>query len=406
MPTPQRPAKRPTPRRGGYRASRPTAAGFREPQPYRARSASSRRSPTVIALLVLSALVVGGAVGAYALVQSAAPHASGSAAGTDSLAVSEEAFEAPEPEVEPTRITITFAGDCTLGTEESFDYASSFTGIYDTEGPDYFFANVKSIFEADDLTVANCEGVLTTATTREDKEYAYKGDPSYAEIFSRSSVEATSVSNNHIYDYGWNSRGDTLAALADAGVTAFGDEIVAYEDVKGVKVALIGANMLSLGLGIQDQVTTSIHAAQDAGAQIIIVFMHWGTMREYDPTDKQIELAHIAIDAGATVVVGSHQHVLQGYEKYNGRYIVYGLGNFCYGGSRTLGDPDCYIFQQTFTLSEEGIETDDAVEVIPCLISSDSERNNYQPTIAEGADRERIEGKIADSSSGVVARAG
>ncbi|WP_180326524.1 CapA family protein [Raoultibacter phocaeensis] len=310
----------------------------------------------------------------------------------------------PEPEAEPTRITMTFAGDCTLGTEESFDYESSFTGVYDAQGPDYFFANVKSLFEQDDLTVVNCEGVLTDSTSREDKEYAYKGDPAYADIFARSSIEAASVSNNHIYDYGWNSRGDTINALTEAGVSAFGDEIVAYREAKGVKIALIGANMLSLGLGIQDSMTANIRAAQDAGAQIIVVFMHWGTMREYDPTDDQIKLAHAAVDAGATIVVGSHQHVLQGYETYNGRSIVYGLGNFCYGGSRTLGDPDCYIFQQTFTMGEDGVELDAAAEVIPCLISSDSERNNYQPAIAEGADKTRIEGKIAESSTGIAGR--
>lgn len=387
----------------GYQASRFASEGTQGPASYRRESAPSHRSsPTAIAFFVLIALVVVGVAGAFALVQSAAPQASSFAAGDDPFAVSEGAFEPP---VEPTRITISFAGDCTLGTEESFDYASSFTGVYDAEGPDYFFAGVKSIFEQDDLTVANCEGVLTEATTREDKEYAYKGDPSYAGIFARSSIEAVSVSNNHIYDYGWGSRGDTLDALADAGVTAFGDEIVSYQEVKGVKIALIGANMLSVGLGIQDRITSSISAAQEAGAQIIIVFMHWGTMSEYDPGNDQIEVAHSAIDAGATVVVGSHQHVLQGYEKYNGRYIVYGLGNFCYGGSRSLFDPDCYIFQQTFTMGEDGVETDDAIRIVPCLISSDRERNNYQPMVAEGADKERIEGKIADSSAGVAARA-
>lgn len=399
----KRSVKRPMLRKDGYRANCSASAGLQGPS-YGRRAAPFRRSfSTVAALFVLIVLVVGGAVGACALVQSAAPQASSFAAGNDPFAVSEGPFEPP---VEPTRITITFAGDCTLGAEESFDYGSSFTGVYDAEGPDYFFAGVKDVFEQDDLTVANCEGVLTAATTREDKEYAYKGDPSYADIFARSSIEAASVSNNHIYDYGWGSRGDTLGALANAGVAAFGDEIVSYQDVKGVKIALVGANMLSVGLGIKDQVTSNIYAAQEAGAQIVIVFMHWGTMGEYDPSDDQIEVAHSAIDAGATVVVGSHQHVLQGYEKYNGRYIVYGLGNFCYGGSRTLFDPDCYLFQQTFTMIEGGVETDDAVKAIPCLISSNKEHNNYQPMVAEGADKERIEGKIEDSGAKIAAREG
>lgn len=407
MHTERRPVKRPTPQKRDPQVSSTYSRGQVDASSYRARARSSQRRTTV-ALAMLLVVLVGGIAGAYALVSSASPSI-GAAVADGSLPVSERGFDAPEqptnePDPNGDSITITFAGDCTLGTEESFDYASSFTGYYDAQGPDYFFSGVKDVFEKDDLTVVNCEGVLTDATTREDKEYAYKGDPSYADIFARSSIEAASISNNHIYDYGWNSRGDTINALSDAGISVFGDEIIAYGEVKGVKIALIGANSLSLGLGTQTSMTANIRAAQDEGAQIIIVFMHWGVMREYDPTDEQIELGRIAIDAGATLVVGSHQHVLQGYEKYNGRYIVYGLGNFCYGGARTLQDPDCYIFQQTFTFADGGVETDDSVEIIPCLISSSSDYNDYRPMIAEGADKERIERKIADSSASVIGR--
>lgn len=306
---------------------------------------------------------------------------------------------------EPVTVTITFAGDCTLGTEERFDQSAAFPAVYEEEGPDYFFANVKDILSADDLTVANCECVLTQAKTREDKKYAYKGDPAYASLFAEASIDAVSVSNNHNRDYGAESYDDTIAALAEAGVDAFGDDLIVYEEVKGVKVALIGAKMISAPLEeMQPKVEAAVHEAQNAGAQIIVVFMHWGIMREYTPTDDMITLAHAAIDAGATTVVGAHQHVVQGYEKYHGRYIAYGLGNFCYGGSLTLRDPDCYLFRQTFTVSENGVAADDAVEIIPCLISSSSDHNNYQPTPAESSDKERIEQKIADSSADIAAR--
>ena len=319
---------------------------------------------------------------------------------------SEAAFSVSEDTYNPpTTITISFAGDCTLGTDENFSYSGSFTQYYDENGADYFFAGVKDIFAADDLTVVNCEGVLTDATTRDDKEYAYKGKPEYAEIFARSSIECTGIWNNHIYDYGWGSRGDTIDALESAGLVVFGDEIIGYTEVKGVKIALIAGNMLTTGLSEENNVIPRIYEAQSQGAQIIIVQMHWGEMSEYNPTDAQIQLARDCIDAGATIVEGSHQHVLQGYEEYNGHYIVYGLGNFCYGGSRGLFDPDCYIFQQTFTLIDGEIQPADSssINVIPCLISSDRSVNNYQPVVVDGDEAARVEGKIEDSNAYIAA---
>lgn len=71
--------------------------------------------------------------------------------------------------------TISAAGDCTLGTDENFDYETGFTGKYDAvQDPSYFFKEVKSIFEADDLTIVNMEGTLTEEETRADKLYALK----------------------------------------------------------------------------------------------------------------------------------------------------------------------------------------------------------------------------------------
>ena len=65
-----------------------------------------------------------------------------------------------------------------------------------------------------------------------------------------------------------------------------------------------------------------------------------------------MELAHLAIDEGADLVIGHHPHVLQGIEKYKGKYIAYSLGNFCFGGNKNPQDKDTMIFQQTFTVTE------------------------------------------------------
>lgn len=394
-----RPARRPVRRSVNHRNAPHS-------QNQRGGRTAPRRSRSWAAILVVAALIAG-AGGLWALAHRTPTDVGGNSVDTPSPSAHEAALDANDTAAtpEPVTITVTFAGDCTLGTEERFDQSRTFPAVYDEEGPDYFFAKVRDILSADDLTIVNCECVLTDATTREDKEYAYKGDPVYANLLAQASIDAASVSNNHNRDYGDESYDDTVEALTEAGVDAFGDDLIAYEDVKGVKVAIIGAKMISAPLEeMQPKVEAAIQEAQNAGAQIIIVFMHWGIMREYTPTDDMITLAHAAIDAGATTVVGAHQHVVQGYEKYHGRYIAYGLGNFCYGGSLTLRDPDCYLFRQTFTVGENGVEADDAIEIIPCLISSSSDHNNYQPIPAEGSDKERIEQKIADSSADIAAR--
>lgn len=340
-----------------------------------------------------------GAAAALAAVAVLVAFASGAFAGAPA---DEPLADAP---ADPVAVTLTFAGDCTLGTDENFDQSTSFNARYDEVGdPSWFFANVAGIFAADDLSVVNMEGTLTASGERQDKTYAFKGEAAYAEVLVRGGIEAASLANNHSKDYGEQSYADTIAALEGAGIPTFGYDRIAYFDVKGVKVALIGTYELARGIDVKDEMTANIRTAQDAGAQLIAVYAHWGVEREYVPDDVQIELAHSAIDAGAHLVIGSHPHVIQGYEKYKGRYIVYSLGNFCFGGNSDPDDKDCLLFQQTFSVAGGEVADDDAVNVVPCSVSSASDRNNYQPTPAEGSEKERIEAKVAESNAAIAER--
>lgn len=306
------------------------------------------------------------------------------------------------PAAEATTITLSFAGDCTLGTDESFDRSTSFNAKYDAvDDPSYFFANVADIFANDDATIVNMEGTLTDSTTRADKTFAFKAAPEYAQILVEGNVEAASLANNHSHDYGEKSYTDTIEAVEAVGIPTFGYDRIAYLDVKGVKVALIGTYELAEGAGIKDEMLSNINAAKEAGAQVIVVYFHWGTERETVPDSVQMELGHAAIDAGATLVVGSHPHVIQGIEEYNGHQIVYSLGNFCFGGNKNPSDKDCMIFQATFTVQGDHVTTD-STEVIPCSISSVSSSNNYQPTPATGDEKERIAAKIKRSSDAIA----
>ena len=301
----------------------------------------------------------------------------------------------------PVSLTLSVVGDCTLGTDETFDYDTSLNAYYENYGADYFLQNVKDIFSADDLTIANFEGTLTDSDEREDKTFAFKAPASYASILTGGSVEAVNTANNHSHDYGEQSFDDTLAALDDAGIVHFGYDETAVMDVKGIKVGLVGIYELYDHLEREQQLKDNIAKVKADGAQLIIVIFHWGNETETVPDSNQTILGRIAIDEGADLVCGHHPHVLQGIETYKGRNIVYSLGNFCFGGNSSPSDMDTMIYQQTFTIDADGVKKDNVTNIIPCSISSAAYDgyNNYQPTPAEGDEATRILGKINERSS-------
>lgn len=305
------------------------------------------------------------------------------------------------PEVQETTITISAAGDCTLGTDEGFNYKRSFKGKYDAvQDPAYFFQNVQPVFAQDDLTIVNMEGTLTEETTREPKQFAFKGDAEYAKILTAGAVETANLANNHSFDYGKKSYEDTITALEAEGISSFGYERTAVMDIKGVKVGLAGVYELAEHIDCKQDLLDNIASLKEQGAQIIIVSFHWGQEKENVPNDVQVELAHTAIDNGADLVLGHHPHVLQGIEEYKGKNIVYSLGNFCFGGNSAPSDMDTMIFQQTFTVKDGKLQEDNVTNILPCKISSAYEEgyNNYQPILAEGEQKEKIFERLSEYS--------
>ena len=285
---------------------------------------------------------------------------------------------------ESRTVTVSAVGDCTLGTDESFNTSTSFNAYEAMNGISYFFQNVRSILEADDATFANFEGTLTTETARESKEYAFKGDPSYTQILTDGSIDVVTLANNHSSDYGAKSLTDTEEALDAAGIDyCIGDKI-AVKEVNGIQTAFIGIYVLNDGMAREEQVKQTIAAAKQQGAKLVIVAFHWGTEKAAEPDETQKSLAHTAIDCGADLVVGHHPHVLQAIEYYKGKYIAYSLGNFCFGGNSAPSDMDTMIFQQTFTIEKGEVQAAAAATVVPCSISSTAGYNDYQPTPTEG----------------------
>lgn len=303
---------------------------------------------------------------------------------------------------EEITITITAAGDVSLGNYVGQDYAWSFREMYDTtDNKSYFFENVYDIFSQDDMTIVNLEGVLTfSEELNPGRTYNIKGDPEYANLLTYGSVEAVSMANNHRLDFGEDGTKDTLAALEPTRIVYAYDNNVGIYETSGIRIGFVSVNEIGWGKGIEQQMKDGIAKLQEAEVDLILACCHWGIEREFYPTDFQQEFGRECIDWGADLVIGHHPHVLQGVEEYQGKYIIYSLANFCFGANRNPADKDTMIAQQTFTFVDGEKQEETEFRIIPCSVSSTSSRNDYRPTPAEGDEASRIIGRLNEYSEG------
>ena len=309
---------------------------------------------------------------------------------------SPQILAAEKEEEEDTVITISAAGDCTLGSDRSSPSSVNFYAVYNKKkNSGYFFKKVKTIFEKDDLTLVNFEGTLTKSSARAQKKFAFKGKPGYVNILKKGSIEAVAFANNHCRDYGQTSYRDTIACFKKADIVYSSYAKVGTYKVKGKKIGMISVNGLENTSYVKQLIHKGMKKLKKKKADICIVSMHAGIERNYSPGATQKSIARYAVKQGANLVLGHHPHVLQGIEKFKGAYIVYSLGNFCFGGNTNPPDKDTMIFQQSFVFHNGKLsKSRSTANVIPCLLSSKKGINNYQPTVAKGKNKARILKKI------------
>lgn len=209
------------------------------------------------------------------------------------------------------------------------------------------------------------------------------------------------MGNNHTYDYGESGFQETKDVLENAGITyAYTQQTGMFTTQDGVKVGIVSSSLLSQSSERTDMLKEGIQNLRKEGAEVVIACCHWGIEKEYYPTDYQQTTAHDLIDAGADLVIGNHPHVLQGVEEYNGKLILYSLGNFCFGGNKNPSDKNTMMFQQTFTIENGEVKTDQLdAKIIPCRLSSSGGYNDYQPVIASGDTKQNIIDQVNEYSS-------
>lgn len=308
---------------------------------------------------------------------------------------------------EEISITISATGDVTMGNYVGQGYAGSFDQTYEQKKDfSYFFKNVKDIFAEDDMTIVNLEGVLTTSTKAEPgRDFSIKGNPDYVNILVDGNVDAVSMENNHRRDFGAQGTTDTVAALDGVQIPYAYEENLGFYEVKGVKIGWVAVNHASFGGSVEPLLKNGIARLKEEGADLVLACCHWGIERQNYPTDAQRSLGKRCIEWGADVVIGHHPHVIQGFESYQGKYIVYSLGNFCFAANKNPADKDSMIFQQTFHFKKtEETEKFELVrygeaKAIPCSISSVSSRNDFCPTPQKGKSKKRIINRLNQYSN-------
>lgn len=315
--------------------------------------------------------------------------------GTVSEEIAPELEPTPEPTPDPSEpqyeadgsilLTMSFTGDFTIGENVQHNGKSIFEKEFEKQDENIHFPlrNVRDILLADDLTMINFEGTLTTAGRNPEKknnDFLFRADPSFVDMLPAGGVDTVSLENNHVLDMGEEGLQETKDTLLSAGIPYACEDDPAVFYVKGVKVGSLAYQTFG---GRHDEIIKKlpgdIGALRAEGCEVVIVSYHWGAELDYYPNDNQVRLGRATVDAGADLVIGHHSHRINPIEYYNGKYICYSLGNFSFAGNNKPSDMASYIFQIRIRV-KDGEAKSEAIKLIPIRISSRTDYNDFAPT--------------------------
>ncbi|MCU1343988.1 MAG: hypothetical protein JWL70_254 [Acidimicrobiia bacterium] len=240
-------------------------------------------------------------------------------------------------------------------------------------------AAIAPLLSKADLTVANLETTIGAAGAKVAKKFNFQSDPRLLQAAKAAGIDVVSVANNHSFDFGAAGFQSTVLNILASGLKPTGggnNAAAAYAptivEVRGTKVAIVGVAVIgppdsgratATRAGTTDgrnlAATLAAITAARQQAPIVVAFMHWGVELATCPTAADRALAQKLLDAGASAVIGSHPHVLQGQSTATaGKLIAYSMGNFVFYAKRDVArrtgvltvsfSPDGSVVGQTF----------------------------------------------------------
>ena len=250
-------------------------------------------------------------------VMGTAPFHRNGAVPTTTFAVTPSAFS-----IAARPIEFVFGGDVMLGrtvgyvAEKRTDYS-------------YPFRDIATMFSSADANSVNLESPLLNGCIASPRaSMRFCAQPQFAQAVAESGIRTVSFANNHMMDDGIQGARDTNALFAAAGVTVVNHASSTMELAAGKRVEFVSFNM-TWG-NVSDTQIRQLVAGAKVKADFVVANFHWGQEYEMLPDAEQKRIAHLAVDAGADVVIGHHPHVLEPVEQYRGKYIFYSLGNLVF----------------------------------------------------------------------------
>ena len=285
-------------------------------------------------------------------------------------------------------LTITCTGDFTIGGD-SRKKNNIFENELANQGGDINFTmkgkGIRDVLMSDDMTLVNFEGTLTESTyvpgNKKENQFLFSAPPSYVSMLADNGVECVSLENNHVMDHGEEVYEETKAVLRDAGIVYSNSTEIGIYEVKGIQIAMLSYLCIDRYESLWEKVPEDIRAAKEKYPLVIVSF-HWVNEKDYSPTNNPIRMGRLAADSGADLVVGHHSHRMNPIEEYNGVYICYSLGNFCFSGNSKPSDMNSYLFQMRFRV-KDGAVAPRGFRIIPIRISSRTDRNDFIPTVID-----------------------
>lgn len=279
------------------------------------------------------------------------------------------------------RVAIIFGGDML------FD--RTIRTAMEREGEDYVFSCIADLLRGADLVVANLEGPITSYPSKsvgtppgEDGNYTFTFPTSTAGLLARHNIRLVNIGNNHIMNFSREGLFETKRWLDAASVGHFGDpdlpesERVERTVIRGMPFSFV--NWSDWTSDKTDHTVAQVRTEREAG-RTVVVYAHWG--EEYEPPPARVkQLAHSFVEAGASIVVGSHPHIVQEHEIYHsstslttgGRHIYYSLGNLVFDQywdeSVRRGLLLRVSFTPTGTVSVEEIPIDNQTDRRTCAV--------------------------------------
>lgn len=301
---------------------------------------------------------------------------------------------------------------------------SRYDEVASDRGPDFVFEKVSGVLRQPDIVFANLEAVLSDAGEAVAGKLCLRGDGRYLEAVKRHNVGILSLANNHTFDFGLSAYVDMESRLDRLGITTVGagrnleeSRQLRIIEKDGIRFGFLAySSRTTKGSAYADEESPGV-APLDADMVVedverfrpdvdhLIVSLHWGVEYAEYPTPHQMEIGHRIVDAGASLIIGHHPHIIQGYEKYKEGVILYSLGNVFDSDLEWRGADKTYssrlkVADRESILAKVRFSKSDLVdlEFVPTWLNDEG-----QPEIAEGQKKEELHAKFLRRSE-VIAR--